>query len=75
MTIFHFNFSESNGSEIKRGRIEIIDLLPVRPSDLAKENSNRMNRNATIKLTAADKEAAKGATLGTHGIVQANGSL
>jgi hypothetical protein len=34
-----------------------------------------MNRNATIKLTEADKAAAKGATLGTHGVVQANGTL
>lgn len=34
-----------------------------------------MNRNATIKLTAADKEAAKRATLGTHGTIQADGTL
>lgn len=34
-----------------------------------------MNRNATIRLTAADKAAAKAATLGTHGTVQADGTL
>jgi hypothetical protein len=34
-----------------------------------------MNRNATIRLTAKDKAAAKRATLGTHGMVQADGTL
>lgn len=34
-----------------------------------------MNRNATITLTTADKEAAKAATLGTHGTIQADGTL
>jgi hypothetical protein len=34
-----------------------------------------MNRNASIKLTAADKQAAKAATLGVHGMTQRDGTL
>jgi hypothetical protein len=34
-----------------------------------------MDRNATIRLTAKDKQAAKRATLGTHGTVQRDGTL
>jgi hypothetical protein len=33
-----------------------------------------MNRNAAFPLTARDIEAVKNATLGTHGIIQADGS-
>jgi hypothetical protein len=32
-----------------------------------------VNRNATLKLTKKDKLAAKKATLGTHGMRQADG--
>ena len=32
-------------------------------------------RNATIRLTAKDKEETKRATLGTHGMIQADGTL
>jgi hypothetical protein len=32
-----------------------------------------MDRNATLALTKKDKRAAKKATLGTHGMVQADG--
>jgi hypothetical protein len=34
-----------------------------------------MRRDASIRLTAEDKIAAKHATLGTHGVVQQDGSL
>lgn len=34
-----------------------------------------MDRNATLRLTAKDKQAAKQATLGIHGTVQADGTL
>jgi hypothetical protein len=34
-----------------------------------------MNRNATIRLTAKDKAAARAATLGTHGTIQRDGTL
>jgi hypothetical protein len=34
-----------------------------------------MKRDATLRLTAKDKEAAKAATLGTHGVVQRDGTL
>lgn len=34
-----------------------------------------MDRNATLKLTAKDKQAAKAATLGTFGILQRDGTL
>lgn len=33
-----------------------------------------MDRNARFTLTAKDIEAVKGATLGTHGIIQADGT-
>jgi hypothetical protein len=33
-----------------------------------------MNRDAAFKLTDADVEAVRAATLGTHGIVQADGT-
>lgn len=34
-----------------------------------------MRRDATIRLTAKDKEAAKRATLGVHGTIQHDGTL
>lgn len=34
-----------------------------------------MDRNATIKLTAKDKQAAKAATLGVYGTTQRDGTL
>jgi hypothetical protein len=34
-----------------------------------------MNRNTAIKLTEVDKKAAKTATLGVHGMAQADGTL
>jgi hypothetical protein len=34
-----------------------------------------MKRDATLRLTAKDKQAAKRATLGIHGTVQADGTL
>lgn len=34
-----------------------------------------MKRDATIRLTEKDKLAAKAATLGTHGVIQRDGSL
>lgn len=33
-----------------------------------------MDRNACVKLTKRDKQAAKAATLGTHGIIQKDGT-
>lgn len=34
-----------------------------------------MDRNATLKLTAKDKAAAKQASLGVHGMTQADGRV
>lgn len=34
-----------------------------------------MKRDAKIRLTEKDKQAAKAATLGTHGTIQADGTL